>query len=251
MSEQPNKGKKLADQVLDRLFGMIEAREIAPGGLLPSERQLMLRFEVGRPAVREALQALANMGLVQIRHGGRARLLELQPRDVFEQMDQAVRRVLLLDPDNREYLREARLMFESAMVRLAAARATGDEARLLREALMAQQAAVGDAAQFVRCDIAFHNAIARVSHNPIFVAVSAALLEWAFAFSPRLLRAPNTEELTLAEHAAILTAIELRDPDGAVFALRAHLTRSDPRYAEQTQVGLQGLRQTELPKATD
>ena len=222
--------KKLSDQVLDRLLASIESGEFPPGGLLPSERELMRCYEVGRPAVREALQTLANMGLARIRHGGRARLVQVEPRLILEQVNLSVRHLLAADPSNREYLREARLMFESAMVRLAAAKATQEEIAVLRESLAAQQAAADTPAQFIRCDIAFHSAIARISGNPVFSAVSEALLGWLFEFSPRQLRAPASEELTLAEHSAILDAIATHDPESAVFAMRAHLTRANPLY---------------------
>ena len=232
MPADQSRSKKLADQVLDRLFAMIEAREVEPGGLLPSERQLMQRFDVGRPAVREALQSLANMGMVQIRHGGRARLNRLQPEQLLGRLDAAVRHLLATDPSNREHMREARLMFESGMVRLAAARAAAGDLQALREALTAQTRAAEDAALFVQCDIAFHVAIARVSRNPVFIAVCEALLEWLFASSPRLLHVPNAKELTLAEHASILSAIEAHDPEAAAFAMRAHLTRVNPLYVQ-------------------
>jgi DNA-binding FadR family transcriptional regulator len=222
--------KKLAGQVLDRLLSSIEGGEFSAGGVLPSERELMRRYEVGRPAVREALQTLANMGLARIRHGGRARLVQVEARLILEQMDLSVRHLLAANPVNREHLREARLMFESAMVRLAAAKATEEEVAALRESLAAQQAAADDPALFIRRDIAFHTAIARISGNPVFSAVSEALLGWLFEFSPRQLRAPAAEELTLSEHAAILAAIAAHDPESAVFALRAHLTRANPLY---------------------
>jgi DNA-binding FadR family transcriptional regulator len=222
--------KKLSGQVLDGLLALIEAGEFAPGGVLPSERELMARFEVGRPAVREALQTLENMGLAKIRHGGRARLVRVEPKLILEQVNLSVRHLLAADPGNREHLREARLMFESAMVRLAAAKATEEEIAVLREALAAQRDAAQDPAEFIRRDIAFHAAIARISGNPVFSAVSEAMLGWLFEFSPRQLRVPATEELTLAEHTAILDAIAAHDPEAAVFALRAHLTRANPLY---------------------
>ena len=234
MQAEQSRSKKLADQVLDRLLAMIEAREVEPGGLLPSERQLMQRFDVGRPAVREALQWLASMGMVQIRHGGRARLNRLRPEQLLGHLDAAVRHLLATDPSNREHMREARLMFESGMVRLAAAHAAAGDLQALCEALAAQTRAAEDAALFMQCDIAFHVAIARVSRNPVLTAVCEALLEWLFSSSPRLLRVPNAEELTLAEHFSILAAIEAHDPEAAAFAMRAHLTRANPRYAQLT-----------------
>jgi DNA-binding FadR family transcriptional regulator len=233
MSATSDRSRKLSDRVLDSLLASIESREFPAGSLLPSERELMARYNVGRPAVREALQALANMGLLQIRHGGRARLLEIQPHDVFERMDRAVRHLLAAGPDHRAHLQEARLMFESGMVRLAAARATAADLDALQEALDRQRQAAGDAAQFVRHDIAFHVTITRASGNPIYSAVCEALLNWLLEFSPRLLRAPNTEGLTLSEHEAILRALESHDADAAVFAMRSHLTRANPLYGPE------------------
>lgn len=237
MTSSPAVRRKLADVVLDRLLAMIEQREIEPGGLMPSERELMRRFDVGRPSVREALQALEKLGLVQIRHGGRARLAPMEPRRLLEQLDLSVRHLLLSEPQNQKYLREARLLFESGMVRIAASRASEEDVAALREALERQEAARGDPAGFIQSDIAFHARIARISGNPLFSAISEAMLAWLFELSPRLLRAPNTEQLTLQEHREILDAIAARDPDGAVFALRAHLTRTNPLYGETRASG--------------
>jgi DNA-binding FadR family transcriptional regulator len=93
-----------------------------------------------------------------------------------------------------------------------------------------QRAVRDDAALFVAADIAFHNAIAAVSGNPIYVAVSQALLQWVFELYPRLLRVPGVEDLTLQEHENVLNAIAAHDEDRAARALAAHLLRSNPLY---------------------
>jgi len=222
--------QKLADQVLDRLLAMMERGELPPGSRLPGERALMARFGVGRPAVREALQSLANMGLIEIQHGERARVMRLEPSHVLRRMDAAVRHLLSCAPEMREALRQARLVFEEFLVREAARRAARQGVDLVRQALAAQQAARGDPANFVRADIRFHVAIASLVGNPLYAALSEAMLSWIFGFFPRLLRAPNVEDLTLKEHAAILRAIERRDPEAAARAMKRHLLRAHPRY---------------------
>ena len=222
--------RKLSDEVLDRLLLLIEQGEVEPGGFLPSERDLMVRFGVGRPAIREALQALAAMGIIQIQHGERSRRVSLGPQTVLEQIDRSVRHLLQPSPELRGHLREARLSFEAGMVRLAARNAKDSDIAALRAGLERQRAVRDDAALFVAADIAFHNAIAAVSGNPIYVAVSEALLQWVFELFPRLLRVPGVEDLTLQEHETVLNAIAAHDEDAAVRGLAAHLLRSNPRY---------------------
>src|SRR3546814_19280946 len=70
---EPIVRRKLADEVFDRLKAMIVSGERSPGESLPSERELMARLGVGRPAIRDAMPALAPPGLATIRHGERAR----------------------------------------------------------------------------------------------------------------------------------------------------------------------------------
>src|SRR5947208_749560 len=65
--------RKLYQEVVDRLMERIRSGEIAPGAQLPSERELMEIYGVGRPAIREALQTLERSGIVEIVHGERAR----------------------------------------------------------------------------------------------------------------------------------------------------------------------------------
>lgn len=225
--------RKLSDEVLDRLLSMIERREVAPGGFLPSERELMRRFGVGRPAVREAVQALAQLGLVQVQQGGRTRLLEPGASPVFGQLDRNVRHLLKASPETREHFRDARLVFETGVVRLAAERATPEDLRRIREALDAQRGAVGDPARFISADIAFHRALAAATHNPVLEATADSLLAWIFEFFPRLLRAPGTEPVTLSEHEAIVEEIGKGRPDGAAEALTRHLNRTHPLYKKQ------------------
>ena len=66
--------RKLSHEVLDRLVQTIQSGELAPDDQLPSERELMQRYSVGRPAIREAMQSLQRMGLIRIAHGERARV---------------------------------------------------------------------------------------------------------------------------------------------------------------------------------
>ena len=168
--------RKLSDEVLERLLRLISEGNLKPGDAMPSERELMERFGVGRPAIREAMQSLANMGLVSISHGERARIQELTAQSIIRQVDLSARIMLQRSSDSLEHLKAARLFFERGMVREAAAKATPDDVAKLRAIVQAQRAALGKAEPFISADMAFHTAIAAISGNPIFVSVSEAML---------------------------------------------------------------------------
>ena len=104
--------RKLSDEVFARLKTMITSGELQPGDEMPSERELMERFGVGRPAIREAMQALAGMGLVAISHGERAKVLELTAQSIFRQMDMTAKMMLAKSSDTLEHLKSARIFFE-------------------------------------------------------------------------------------------------------------------------------------------
>lgn len=234
MTSEPEKitRRKLSDEVLDRLRKMIIAGELRPGDTMPSERALMARFGVGRPAVREALQTLHNSGLITISHGERSRVNQIDAETVFTQSDDIIRLVLAMEPANVDHLREARRMFELGMVRLAAERRTEDDLFDLEDTIVRQRAYLSqDMQHFIAADMAFHSKIAQIAGNPIIHAVSRAMVGWLFAFHQGMLHWSGNEEVTLSEHQRILDRLRARDAEGAVAEMATHLDRSSEAFS--------------------
>ncbi len=230
MSIEPIVRRKLADEVRERLLEMIRSQDLRPGDRLPSERALMERFQVGRPAVREAMQWLSTAGLIEIHHGERARVAVPDQRRVFGQVGETMLQLLQTSPQTLEHLKEARMLFELGMVRQAAERATLADLTRLEEALERQRSLIEDIPAFVKADMAFHTAMAAVSGNSVCVMLSEAMLDWLFHFRRDLLRIPGSEFITLAEHEGLLAAIAAHDAARAEQAMREHLTRANERY---------------------
>lgn len=222
--------RKLSDEVFDRLKRMLVEGEKTPGSLMPSERELMARFGVGRPAIREAMQHLESMGLVEINHGERARVLELTPQSLMRQVDQSARIMLSMSADSLEHLKAARIFFERGMAREAAQRATDEDLKVLRATLDEQRRFLGDADQFIAADMRFHTQIAAISRNPIFTAVSEAMLGWLKTYHGEMLIWTGKEKYTLAEHEEIISHLAANDPDAAEAAMVKHLERSRALY---------------------
>ena len=223
--------RKLSDLVLDRLRDMIRSGEFRPGDYLPSERALMERFRVGRPAIREALQSLHQAGLISISQGERTRVNAFDAGTLFERGDDIAHLLLNLAPSNLIHLKEVRQMFELGIVRLAAERASDDDVAELRAIVDLQRAKLDHGpTPFIQADVQFHLRIAAVSGNPLIVAASQAMLRWLFEYHTSLLHWSGFEEVTLAEHGAIVDQIAARDPDRAAEMMRAHLNRSRDFY---------------------
>lgn len=139
--------RKLSQDVVKLLMASIESGEFPAGSQLPSERELMVRFGVGRPAVREAMQTLHQMGLIQISHGERARVIQPTAETIIEQISGAMIQLLANNARGLEELKDARMLFETGLVRVATARATRDSLEALKRAMIACHEACGDRAR--------------------------------------------------------------------------------------------------------
>lgn len=221
--------RKLSHDVFERLLEGINTGEFPRGSLLPSERQLMERFQVGRPAIREALQDLQRMGLVVITHGEGARLVEPTAQSVLDQIAVTVHHVLA-SSQNLAHLKDARNFFEVGMARLAAARATREDVEALTEIIARMEASKDEFQTFMKHDMAFHRRIAEITANPVFVAVSEALLQWLSRYHVGELRKVGREARTLDEHRHIVQRIAAHDVEGAAAAMLQHQTRAADLY---------------------
>lgn len=230
-AETPRR-KKLSDEVRLQLLDLIRSAALPPGAALPSERELMDRLGVGRPAIREAMQALQGLGLIEIRHGGRARVAEPSVGRMVDQVSETMKHILVHSPASLENLKEARALFEREMARIAARRQSRVDVERLAEVLAEQEAALDDPVRFRSLDGRFHREIAAMSGNPIYSALIDALFRWLSDFHIDLVSVPGLEQLTLAEHRGILAAIARGDGEAAGQAMADHLLRANELYRQ-------------------
>jgi GntR family transcriptional regulator, sialic acid-inducible nan operon repressor len=221
--------RRLYEEVAGRLEAMIHEGHYSAGDQLPSERDLMKQFGVGRPAVREALFALQKMGLVAINSGERARVTQPTPKVVFESLAGAARH-LLGAPDGVRHFQEARAFFEIGLARYAAQHGTADDLVELKRALEANRQVLNNLHAFERTDVAFHYVLAVIPRNPIFTAIHEAVVAWLTEQRTITLRMPGEQFVAYRAHEAIYEAIAARDPDRAERAMRTHLDEVAKTY---------------------
>jgi GntR family transcriptional repressor for pyruvate dehydrogenase complex len=218
---EPISRRTISEEIRDVLVDKIRSGEMAPGAQLPSERELCDQFGVARTSVREAVQGLVTLGLLEKR-GNRSHVVEHLP-DVNFDHDKRKRRV-------RE-LFEVRQVVEVPIARIASERAT--------EAQRAEILALADGftmelsiTEFRRRDRAFHTAIARACGNDVLAELHSKVLDTLFHSGEfdELLNADENRRAVrdlirdaCASHRAIARGIADGEVTDAVTAAEAHL----------------------------
>jgi DNA-binding GntR family transcriptional regulator len=198
----------LSRQVYELLRERILTFELKP--LQPiSENALAIELGVSRSPVREALARLSELGFV----------------DIFPQSGTVIAPLRLVDLEKSQFLREA---LEMALLRRAMERGRGGElARRLRTDLGVQRTFVEarDAARFYASDEEFHHAIGTHAGMATMLPEMARAKAHMDRFRHLMLSGLESLPTILAQHEAIVEAIEAADAEAAARALQTHLRR--------------------------
>lgn len=220
---------KLSDAVAEELENMIRTGELMVDDPLPSERDLMETFGVGRPSIREALAKLSRKGLVRIRSGERTLVTRPSPDAIIGELS-VMSKDFLSQPGGIKYFNQLRKFFETSLARYAAEFAQASDLQDLEAALELNRSSVGSEDLFKRTDINFHRVLARIPRNPIFEAISTALADWVVTDRPAIDDEPSGHAKSFAEHELIFKAIAARDVEAAERAMTMHLNFVNERY---------------------
>lgn len=211
-------------QIIHTLTEFFFSGDFASGSRLPSERQLAESMGVSRAAVREAIQSLGLLGVVEIRQGDGTYLKnsgsDLLPRVIEWGLFLGERRIMDLV--------EARQQIEMSLASLAARRRSETEAQQLRT-LLARMDAATDAHEFVEVDIDFHSTIARAARNSALADMLANITSLLRVWMSRSIHAAGETTSSNLEHRKIVDAIIAQDARAAQSAMRRHLRNAEKR----------------------
>ncbi len=228
-----NKRQSMGDQLYGQILEQITSGRLPEGTRLPAEIELCKMFGVSRPVVRQALQRLQADGLVHARQGSGTYVMA-RPAD---------RLASFAEPQRvAEFLRciEVRLVLEGSAARFAAERRSPSELQAIELAhdLFAQEVARGQLSP--QGDLAFHMAVAAASNNdfyPLLLEHLHEALEGFMNISLSLTRTSPRERASavLQEHALIVEAIRVQDPDAAEVAMKFHITQARRRVIDRNR----------------
>lgn len=233
----PVRRAKLAILVREHLLADMRSGRWRPGDRLPTEIELMARFGVSRAPIREAMQSLHLLGIVDIspRRGAVVRALPIE-----SVVDLAILSGSMGPDRPIAAVFEFRDVMEGAIAELCAAHAADAQIEVVRAILAENVAAVtrGDLIEAQRIDVAFHAAIADGSGNVVFQTVSRALSGLLVELRRRTSGVPGAAQASLGEHQEIFSALANRDGPNARRATERHIRNTRARYEAAAAAGV-------------
>jgi DNA-binding FadR family transcriptional regulator len=166
-SVRKNTTRALHERIIVDLGQEIVTGGLKPGERLPSDQELIERFEASRTAIREAMKVLSTKGLIEARQRAGTRV---RPRAEWDLLDSDVLGWHTPDAITDSFLKdleELRELIEPEAAGLAAMRATDEDIEVMERAFLRMAASAADRPAFAQADQEFHLAILNASHNQL------------------------------------------------------------------------------------
>jgi len=217
-SLSPISRSNLSETVAKRLLQEIREKRLEPGTKLPSERDLMTALGVGRSSIREAINGLAMMGVIEVRHGQGAFVTQaangIAP-------SQTIARALARGVTRELF--EARRLVEMETARRAAERRTDADLIEIKAAITDHATAVAADLPAVEPAVRFHIEVAEAAHNEVLAGFVGSFAQLLGERGPILEEIAGYREWEIEQHLSVLEPIEACDPELAAERMRGHL----------------------------
>ena len=217
---RPLRNGRLYEQIVEQIEQQVIDGTLQAGDQLPPERQLATKFGVSRTAVREAVKALRQRGLIDV-HPGRGTF-------VTNDTSQALHRSLGLalrigEIDGVASLIELREMLEPPIAAKAALRATPEQIHQLEVLVGKMEKVLLIPEAFIAADFAFHMTLAEATQNVLMPTIMNSIVDLLQEQRQRIYKSGGGQIRAQRHHRIILQAVREQDEKGAYKAMVAHL----------------------------
>lgn len=217
--------RRITQEIISQVRTLIAEGNLKPGDRLPAEREMARKLGVSRPSLREALLVLAHTGFVDIVRGSGTYVREIGQQHLFDPLHALIRDSAERHVDVYEFRTET----ETWAAGLAAERRTPSELATLTQ-IVDQMRQRHEAGQDVdKLDTEFHLAIAKASHNRIYLHVADTIVhlfaDVAHISHKEIFLSSKDQLMLMNEHQNIHNAIATGDPTLARRLMRQHLNR--------------------------
>lgn len=207
---------RLYEQVASQILSWVRDNGLGVGDRLPPERELAARLGVSRATVSQALVAMEVVGVVSVRHGDGAVLVESAGSS---KVVDALRRHAQRLPE----IIEAREALETKLAALAAVRRTDQDLAAIDDALAVMQRDIETGGRGVEGDEQFHAAVTAAGHSALLARLMGEISDLIKETRIESLSQPERPKESLQGHRKIAAAIRAGDADGAASAMRDHV----------------------------
>lgn len=232
MNLKPIKTKKIYEQIVDQIGLLVADGHLKPGDRLPSERELVERFQVSRASIREAISALETMGLIEVRSGEGTYIRQVNIDSVVAPLAW----MLFIEKDTDLELYEVRKILEVQAAGLAAERVQEAEVQDMYDALEVMRLDLKIDRLGEEADHHFHFAIARATHNKMLIrlmnTISETMQKTLKSSRSKLYSDKNSPERLFNEHYSIYEAIKNHDMLKAQKLMLDHLVGVETQLAK-------------------
>jgi GntR family transcriptional regulator, transcriptional repressor for pyruvate dehydrogenase complex len=211
---------RLYEQIVQQIEESVLNGSLKPGDQLPAERELAQRLGVSRTAVREAVKALREKGLVEAYSGRGTFITDGTSHAARQSFDLMVK---IGQQEGSTHLAELRLILEPGIAALAAERAEEEHLAAMREAVAVMDRAQSDPAAYIEADLDFHLALAEAVANPLILSLIDSIVGLLREQRIKIFNVEGGPQRGQVHHKRILEAMEQRNAEMARSAMSAHL----------------------------
>ncbi|ETI65869.1 FadR/GntR family transcriptional regulator [Neobacillus vireti] len=219
--------KRVSTIVTEFILTNIKEGNYNIGDKLPSERELMELLEVGRSSVRESLNTLEDMNILEKRMGIGVFVKQTQ---VHNLVDTNVVSALLDEKVSKDLL-DFRLMIEVGACARTALIATEEDLLKMEKAIKMHKEIIHQNGSSLESDLLFHQSIVEGASNNVLKNVYESISDLLISVRKELLKSEDKEK-SLRYHEKIYYAIKIKDSEMAGKLMREHLLDVATDYDE-------------------
>ncbi|MDD3655990.1 MAG: FadR/GntR family transcriptional regulator [Atribacterota bacterium] len=217
------KTEKLTSQVFEQLKDQIITGKWKPGYKIPSENKLTEILNVSRITIREALQALVVLDLLEKKRG-QGTFVKHSFTDSFIS---SLLPLIQFDRSQAVYMHEYRKIVEIGSIELVVERASLEDIQRLKNILQEMNRyKENNLEKFAFEDLNFHLALSQITKNPIIIRANFVIKDFFRNHMIKIVEAMGTEP-GLYFHEKIIQAIEKRDKKEARKLMKKHLENNE------------------------
>jgi GntR family transcriptional repressor for pyruvate dehydrogenase complex len=224
------KHTKISEEIANQIKRLIIDGELKPGDQLPPERELIKQLGVSRPSLREALNALAAMGFLDVRQAKRTFVKSVTSKLIEDPLS------LLIKADDQKIfdLIEVRKAIETWAAYHAAQKASREDIKQLDTIIGEMKRAFEEGRSWEKQDADFHLAIAKATHNTIHMHIMSGIYDLLRESVGRVFRDRVKIKKLLDQHYRIFNAIKNHSPDKARERTLEHLNYVESEVKKAT-----------------